>query len=533
MSAVRVALYARVSSEEQTERETIQNQVDFYRRYLDLYGKNLLDAGMYLDDGVSGMIAFQDRPGAADLLEDATAKRFDQVLVWKLDRLGRDPRVILNAVHDITATGVSIKSMTEPFETGTPYGDFMLTVLAGVAGLERSVFLERSLLGLHRRAREGKWLGGIVPYGYKVNAEGFLEINGDPIPGLNLSEADVIRFMYDCLANRSWSTIQVADHLNAMDIPCSYAIHGRLVTRGKRKERTANVWTPSRVRNIIVSTTYKGEHVWGKRTKKARQELIARKVPAIVDAETWQRAQETLRRNQLFSSRNAKHRYLLRGLIRCGVCGLHYYGMYFRNKPSGEEVHYYVCGGKTAYRGPLQGKCTNRNVPVEWVEELVWGQIVEFIRHPKSALKKLREELAADKSQAKDLSREIERLEAALAQKDVERQRIMALYRRGTVKLSEAETQLQEIEREEAALREALAALRSEQNSLKASKESFASAKKLLRSLRSAVAGEVPWEKKREIVELLVKEIIVGPHETTGGRWCTEPLKITVKYRFM
>jgi site-specific DNA recombinase len=530
---MRVALYARVSSEEQAERETIQNQIDFYRRYLDLYGKNLLDAGMYLDDGVSGMIAFQDRPGVANLLEDAIAKKFDQVLVWKLDRLGRDPRIILNAVHDLTETGASIKSMTEPFETGTPYGDFMLTVLAGVAGLERSVFLERSLLGLHRRAREGKWLGGIVPYGYRVNDEGYLEVCEEPLDGVNLTEAGVVRLMYECVADRGWSTIKLAHHFNAMGIPTAYAKDGRLLSRGQRKERTANIWRPGRIRNMLINPTYKGEHVWGRRTKKAHPELVERKVPAIVDAETWERARETLRRNQILANRNAKSRYLLRGLIRCYVCGLHYHGVYFRNTPSGEAVYYYICGGKSAYRGPLRGKCTNRNVPVDWVEELVWGQIVEFIRHPKSALKKLREELAASKPQAQDLSREIENLEVALAQKNVERQRVMGLYRRGTVRLGEAEVQLQEIDREEAALKESLASLRSKQSTQEISKEVYASAETLLRSLRSAVAGEVPWEKKREIVEQLVKEVVVGPHETTGGRWCTEPLKVTIRYRFV
>ncbi len=111
------------------------------------------------------------------------------------------------------------------------------------------------------------------------------------------------------------------------EVPCAYTRDDRLLLKGKRKQRTTGVWRAGRVRNLIVSTTYKGDHGYGKRSRKKDREVILRKVPAIVTGKMWNQAQETLRKNFLFASRNNKtNRYLLRGLIKCELCGLTYSG---------------------------------------------------------------------------------------------------------------------------------------------------------------------------------------------------------------
>ena len=88
-----VAIYARVSTEDQAERATIQAQLDFLRRYVDLH--SLPVAGDYVDDGISGTVPFSDRPKGQRLLRDAAAGRFDTVLVYRVDRLGRSLRSLL------------------------------------------------------------------------------------------------------------------------------------------------------------------------------------------------------------------------------------------------------------------------------------------------------------------------------------------------------------------------------------------------------------------------------------------------------
>jgi site-specific DNA recombinase len=230
--------------------------------------------------------------------------------------------------------------------------------------------------------------------------------------------------------------------------------------------------------------------------------------------------------------RNCKHPYLLRGLIVCGACGLRYHGIYYRDNDGDNShvTHYYTCGGKTAYRGPLQGKCTNPNVRADWLEDLVWSQIVGFVQNPKEALERLREEMAAAEEPLEDLAARRHDLETALTQKDVERQRIMSLYRRGVVRMSDVEVQLAEVEREESALRSELEALSDFERGVEDTQARFETAEALLASLRDSVADGVTWEAKRDIVTQLVKEVRIEPGPS--GRWHKEPTKATVTYRF-
>lgn len=150
----------------------------------------------YLDDGVTGTLPLQKRPEGKRLLEDAKAGKFNLVLFFKLDRLGRSVRVILNAVYDLMELNVDVRSMTEAFDTTTPSGRFTLNTFAGIAELERDTILTRMRMGTIRHAKLGKWLGGPVPYGYTLG-NGYLEISHTKIPGLAYSEADIVKLIFE------------------------------------------------------------------------------------------------------------------------------------------------------------------------------------------------------------------------------------------------------------------------------------------------------------------------------------------------
>jgi len=89
------------------------------------------------------------------------------MLVFKLDRLGRDTRLILNSVDVLEKCGVRVRSGTEEFDTQSARGRLMLTMLSGFAAHEREQIRERSMAGTNRKAAEGAWLGGIIPFGYR------------------------------------------------------------------------------------------------------------------------------------------------------------------------------------------------------------------------------------------------------------------------------------------------------------------------------------------------------------------------------
>jgi site-specific DNA recombinase len=145
-NAETVALYMRVSSEEQRDRETIELQREFLKNYCQLYGFEI--AEIYADDGVSGTIPLHERVEGKRLLEDAKAGKFDTVLVYKLDRLGRSLLVTVDAHDRLQAAGVALRSATEPIDTSTE--------IQGQAPQVRHVLASHE----HRRSRPPEGLLG-------------------------------------------------------------------------------------------------------------------------------------------------------------------------------------------------------------------------------------------------------------------------------------------------------------------------------------------------------------------------------------
>jgi site-specific DNA recombinase len=178
----RVALYLRVSSEEQRKRQTIQTQREFLSEYARVMELKVVDT--YSDDGVLGTMPLQERPQGKRLLEDAEAGKFDTVLVYKLDKIGRTLLVIVEAHDKLAEFGVGLRSPHEAIDTSTPHGRFAFQTLASVAELERENIRTRTRNGLHRAFRAGKYMG-VVPYGYVANKDARLEIVSE--------EAEVVR----------------------------------------------------------------------------------------------------------------------------------------------------------------------------------------------------------------------------------------------------------------------------------------------------------------------------------------------------
>src|SRR5580704_608036 len=448
-----VGVYLRVSTEEQRERQSIATQRDFAGRYTDLH--QLPIHAMYADDGVTGTIPLDRRPEGARLLRDARLKKFNQLLVYKLDRLGRETRLTLDAVAELEKCGVRVRSMTEEFDSQTPIGRLMITMLSGFAAHEREVIRERSIAGTERKAVAGVWLGGIVPYGYSKEGEkgaSRLVISEDPIPGCQLSEAEIVRTIYRMSGKEKKSCQRIADHLNRLGLPCGSADTAATHGAGKRNRRVAKIWRPSHVRNLIANRTYMGDHVYGKRSNNRNRKTITRAVPAVVSVKLWQAAQQTLKANRITCVRNRQHPYLLRGLIKCGLCGLTFCGITLRH----QKDWYYRCNGRQQARGlyGLAGKkCPAKALNGDYVERLVWADIEAFLRDPGDVLERLRDRLSLKDDERQKHEKELASLKERLDQKGAEKDRILGLFRRGRIDDATLDQQLEAINLESAGLR--------------------------------------------------------------------------------
>ena len=520
------AVYVRVSTEEQRERQSIRTQREFADRYCEFH--KLAVFRVYADEGVSGTVAMESRPDGRQILKDARAKKFDQLLVYRLDRLGRDTRLILNAVDELEKLGVRVRSMTEEFDTANPTGRLMLTMLSGFATHEREVIRERSVAGTQRVAEAGAWLGGIVPYGYRKAGEkqtARLVISEEPIPGLALSEAEVIREVFRMAAVEQKSCRVIAARLNEWNVPCAYSRDDRFLLRGKRKQATSGIWAAGRVRGLITSSTYMGRHEYGKRTTSSRKPII-RTVPAIVSEQTWKKAQETLKSNFLFGKRGAKRQYLLRGLIKCALCGRTYIGSR-SSRPNGKQEFYYRCNGMhTPVLRHGGERCNAKSVRGDVLEQQVWADVEAFVRNPTEVLAQLQERLREKTEDTEDTHQQIARLEGLIALKTTERSRVLGLFRRGRVTEADLDAQLDEIGKEEAALQRQLEEKRRDITPAEGDLTEEASA--LLAEIGDGLDGPVSDEVKRRLIEVLVAGIRVETIETNEG----SQARTTVSYRF-
>jgi len=149
----RVALYARVST---LHGQDVGLQLDELRQVAEQRGWDLVEE--YVDEGVSGAKA--SRPGLDRLLADAQRGRFDVVLVWKLDRLGRSLQHLLGVLDDLAGWGVGFASVRDAgIDTTTPAGRLMLQILGAFAEFEREMVRERVIAGVRRAQSAGKHCG--------------------------------------------------------------------------------------------------------------------------------------------------------------------------------------------------------------------------------------------------------------------------------------------------------------------------------------------------------------------------------------
>ena len=146
---MRAAIYARVSTLDQH----VENQLTELRSYVERRGWSVVE---YVDKGVSG--AKDRRPALDELLKAARRRRFDVLVCWRLDRLGRNLHLIL-LLDELQALGIAFVTLGEGIDTSTPAGRLQLHILSAIAEFERSRIQERVVAGLARARAQGRKLG--------------------------------------------------------------------------------------------------------------------------------------------------------------------------------------------------------------------------------------------------------------------------------------------------------------------------------------------------------------------------------------
>ena len=324
--------------------------------YCQLQGWSIINS--YTDPGYSGKDG--NRPGLERLLSDAKIGLFNKVVVYKLDRLARNLRLLLDIEQKLRGCGASLISVKESVDTSTSTGKMMFQMFGMVAEWERETIIERTRNGKLQRFKDGCWAGGKVPFAYAYNkATKKLEID-------ELNARMVRRIFTEYSEGKT--LYGISEGLNKDKVP----------GRGKNSKG----WRETTVRQVLINPMYKGTQIVHRYThicninKIDLSNTIQIPVPPIVNEQIWNIAQERLKNNKHVKPLK-EGEFLLQGMISCGVCGYAY------RTERARGVRYYMCRGKMKNRH-LDGssRCQSQSFKAEWLENEVWKRVEEIINDP-------------------------------------------------------------------------------------------------------------------------------------------------------
>ncbi|MFC1892983.1 recombinase family protein [Chloroflexota bacterium] len=389
--AVRIATYSRVSTQEQAEEGTsLESQEEQVKTYCKAHVWEVFR--VYTDSGYSGKD--DNRPGLRRLLSDAKFGLFTKVIVYKLDRLSRNLRLLLELEEKLKEFHVNILSIKETIDTSTPIGRTVFQVLGLVSEWEREAIIERTRSGRIQRYREGSWAGGKPPYGYVHNKlTRKLELYD--------LEANIVRRIFNQYKSGK-SLNGIANLLNEDGVEPRSA-------KGKG-------WRATAIRNILINPVYKGTLIVNRHQHIANiarvdmSKAITISVPDIIPEKDWQSAQHRLTDNKHVRPQR-ENKWLLQGLVFCGLCGLS-----FKAEASGKN-RYYNCRGRHKYRH-LDGSplCTVPRLRADWLEGEVWRKIEDIINDPNALLPLLEDAIKGLRRREEELTVRIQPIDDRLSQ---------------------------------------------------------------------------------------------------------------------
>ncbi len=149
----RIALYARVS----TDKQTCENQLQELRAIAERMNYTIV--AEFIDNGISGMKTRQDRPALDQLMKSATQRKFDMVMCWSIDRLGRSLQNLVEILNELQALKIDLFFLQQGMDTSTPSGRMIFSVFGAIGEFERNLIRERVIAGQKRAVANGVKMG--------------------------------------------------------------------------------------------------------------------------------------------------------------------------------------------------------------------------------------------------------------------------------------------------------------------------------------------------------------------------------------
>ncbi|WP_254865146.1 recombinase family protein [Bacillus cereus] len=266
---MKVVGYVRVSSESQIENTSIVEQEERIQAYCKAQGWELIK--IFRDEGLSGKQT-EKRVGYNEMIEyvKRTTENIKAILVLKSDRIHRMLKNLLVMIQDeLKPLDISFISVTEMFDTSSPQGMMFLQMIGSFAEFERELIYQRTKGGRISTAKNNKFAGGELPYGYEIVDEGVIK---------HQTQASIIKRIYQ-------------DYLEGYSM---YKIAKKLNNEGISPKRSTK-WTSQGIKNVLLNQVYKGIKIYDGKIEK--NGIVQKGVfPRIVSAQLWNSVNEVIKR---------------------------------------------------------------------------------------------------------------------------------------------------------------------------------------------------------------------------------------------
>jgi len=512
----RAALYARVSSEQQIQAQTIASQIEAIKERMIQDGFNCDPELFFVDDGYSG--ASLVRPALERLRDMAALGTLDRVYAHCPDRLARKYAYQVLLIDELKRCGVEVVFLNHAVGD-SPEDQLLLQVQGMVAEYERAKIMERSRRGkLHAARRASVSPIGKAPYGYRyVTSQ---ETHGQAVYQIDLEQARTVRQIF------AWAG---QDRIPLQEICRRLQKQGILTPTGRGQWGRTSIW------QILKNPAYKGQAAYGRTRLGPRrpslrplrgapeqprravsvyrvpqEEWISIPVPSIVSADLFETVQDQLEENRKrFRRRRGGATYLLQGLAVCKCCGYAYYGKLSTRPGHLTQYGYYRCTGTDRSRFEADRVCQNRPVHIDRLDEAVWQEVCSLLQDPGRVAQEYERRLhRTSRSKSSDpLKALVQKVKRGIS-------RLIDAYQDGLIDRTEFEPRLEQSRKRLHRLNEEMQAIQHAEQQEEGLRlvighiETFA--KRVQENL-----GQADWRTKRDIIQTLVKRVEIDEKAVT------------------
>jgi len=477
-----IGIYCRISKEKGQGKD---RSIDDQRLLgIELANKLGVEYEVYIDEGISGTLSINERPALFRLVQDCLNNKINMFYYYDNSRLEREPETYLYL------TNLFIKKNIRCFTNNgeivfNPESVAFGTIMSALNKLSVEITKQKVKSVLKRNAENGK-VHAIAPYGYKKNENNLLII--DEV------QAEIIKRIY-AMSLSGIGTNKIARILNDEGVLTKYNLMekgGTISVRNKytnkitTRDKSNVTWAGGTIRNILSNTIYKGVRLFSG---------VEYECPAIFDKHYWQKVNDNLKSNSNTTGVSTEHKYLLKGLLRCGRCGRNYYG---RTRVSKKD-NYYTCSSKRI----LNHNCGNRSLNIDILDDIIWSKFIGNGELTK--LIKLHYSNINSSDIVVEIQAEIKAFENKLKILDIEKTNIMKSVRIGVFNENEVKSEMKNIRIEKDTLETKIYNLKEQLDSYNDSNNSIEG---VLKDLNFNVRN-IGFNDKKDILNKYIKDVVI------------------------